>query len=127
MSTFQVDIEASHRLRNDFRPCTLIVDTGATYSVLPASVLREMEIQPDEEPLRAVLANNEEREYQVGEIRFRIAGRERTSPVLFGDEGSFLLGAVTLEGFGLIADTTHHALIPAPNPLLVGVRVQGRQ
>ena len=49
----------------------------------------------------------------VGEARFKIGDRERISQVVFGPEGRFLLGAVTLQSFGLIADTTHHRLIPA--------------
>ena len=36
-----------------------------------------------------------------------------TSRVVLGREGQYLPGATTLQTFGLIADTTHHRLIPA--------------
>ena len=37
----------------------------------------------------------------------------------------YLLGAVTLQSLGLIADTTHHRLIPAPELFLVGMTQSG--
>ena len=50
----------------------------------------------------------------MGEARFYVGDREGTSPVVFGAEDTYLLGATTLQVLGLIADTTNHRLIPAP-------------
>ena len=97
-----------------------VVDTGAGFSVMPASLLERLGIAPVEED-SFQLANGEVRVYSVGEARFTIDGRERTTPVVFGDAGVYLLGAVTLQSFGLVADTTSHRLVPA-RLLLVGLQ-----
>ena len=97
-----------------------VVDTGAGYSVMPASLLESLGLEPVERE-EFMLANGEIRVYAVGEARFRIDGRERTTPVVFGDDGVFLLGAVTLQNFGLVADTNEHRLVPA-RLLLVGIQ-----
>ena len=38
---------------------------------------------------------------------------EATNRVVFGEEGQYLLGATTLQVFGLIPDTSRHELVPA--------------
>lgn len=127
MGAFEIDVEVSHRLRNDFRKCAIVVDTGATFSILPASMLADMGIQPDGgEPIPVTLGDNREVRYPIGEVRFRVDNTERTSPVLFGADGMYLFGAVSLESFHLIPDTTNARLITAPRAISVGARVQGR-
>ena len=82
--------------------------------------LKSLGLEPVEQD-EFLLANGEIRVYSVGEARFKINGRERTTPVVFGDDGVFLLGAVTLQSFGLVADTNEHRLVPA-RLLLVGMQ-----
>ena len=54
-------------------------------------------------------------EYQVGEARVRLDGRERTALVVFGPEGSApLLGATTLQLFNLAVDSTRERLFVVP-------------
>ena len=91
----------------------MLVDSGATFSVLPASFLAGLGIAPDSED-EFTLADNEPKTYAIGEARFSIGEVERTSPVIFGDEGTWLLGATTLQSLGLIPDTTNHQLIESP-------------
>ncbi len=105
-----------------FQEVEAVVDTGAVYSMMPESLLRQtLGLSPSEEQ-KFTAADGKSRLYGLGEARFRFEGRERTTPVIFGPEGLYLLGAVSLESFGLIADTTHRKLIPAPELLLVGLR-----
>ena len=96
------------------RDVLALVDTGATYSVLPGSLLRdELGITP--------LAH-EEFTYgdgsvvslPIGEACIRVGDRRHMNVVVFGAEGQYLLGATSLQVLGLIPDTTHHELIPAP-------------
>ena len=102
-----------------------IVDTGATYSMLPASLLeKELGLSPVEE-MTFTLADDEKRAYGLGEARFRYEGGERTTPVVFGPEDVYLLGAVSLESLGLIVDTTRHKLVPSQELYLVGIRQSG--
>jgi hypothetical protein len=91
--------------------------------MLPSALLRELGVEPSLER-EFTLADGRKQRMGLGEIRFRIdpaevgngngAVDEVTSRVVFGPEDRFLLGAVTLQTFGLIADTTHHKLIPSP-------------
>ena len=121
MGLFRARVEVANPAGGPFRTIEPVVDTGAVYSMLPASLLESLGLSPDE-PQTFILADGNTREYGLGEARFRIEGRERTTPVIFGPESVFLLGAVSLEVFGLIADTTQRRLIPSPELLLVGIR-----
>lgn len=59
------------------------------------------------------LADNREVEYDIGEIRLQLDGRERTVLVVFGpDEALPLIGATTLEVFNLGVDPVRKRLIP---------------
>ena len=117
---FTVPVEIANPQGGPAASIEPVVDTGAGYSVMPASLLESLGLEPVEQE-EFMLANGEVRVYAVGEARFRIDGRERTTPVVFGDDGVFLLGAVTLQNFGLVADTTQHRLVPA-RLLLVGMQ-----
>ena len=95
-----------------------LVDTGATYSVLPASLLRDrVGVRPVTSQV-FTFANGHQERLPVGEARFRYGNTEATSRVVFGEDGLYLLGATTLQMMGLIADTTEHQLIPAPKFLI---------
>ena len=92
--------------------CSFFVDSGAVYSVAPASVLALMSIAPSRRE-SFTLANGERVERGVGEVGFRFQGRGATSPVVFGEaEDVFLLGAVTLETLGYVLDPFRRELRP---------------
>ena len=91
-----------------------LVDTGATYTVLPDSVLRQQVGVEPKEHLEFTLADGRPVVLPVGEARLTVEGREATNRVVFGEAGQYLVGATTLQVLGLIADTTNHKLIPAP-------------
>lgn len=89
-----------------------LVDTGATYTVLPASMLKErLGITPIEEKVFACGDGTVVR-LPIGQVILTIDGRELVNVVVFGEEDQYLLGATSLQNFGLIADTTNHRLIP---------------
>ena len=92
---------------------TALVDTGAVHSMLPSELLHELGVVPSEDR-EFTLADGRRQRFPMGDALFRIGLEEHYSPVIFGPDGQFLLGAVTLQVFSLIADTTHHKLIPAP-------------
>ena len=95
-----------------------LVDTGATYSVLPASMLRNrVGVRPDTQMV-FTFANGDQERLPVGEARFQYGDRGGTSKVVFGEEGQYLLGATTLQMLGLIADTTEHRLLTSPKFLI---------
>ena len=89
-----------------------MVDTGAVYTVLPASVLEGLGVEPRENR-GFVLADGHRVERGFGHTWMRLDGKEDMSPVVFWDEGSApLLGAVTLEIFGLAVDPVNGRLVP---------------
>ena len=64
------------------------------------------------------LADESMFEYDVGEARIRLDGRERTTLVIFGpDDAEPLLGATTLQLFNLAVDTVSERLFSVPGLL----------
>ena len=90
----------------------LLVDTGATYTVIPTSVLKSLDV----EPIRSIglrLADNRVIEKPLGEIGIEIEGyKASATPAIFGDEGVYLLGSVTMEQLGLAPDPISKKLKP---------------
>ncbi|MBI4130573.1 hypothetical protein HY468_04605 [Candidatus Roizmanbacteria bacterium] len=76
-----------------------LVDFGAIYSVVPVETLEKLDIRPTDTQ-KFTLANGEVIEKKVGNALFEYRGKVRSSPVVFGEKGIFLLGAVTLESLG---------------------------
>lgn len=94
-----------------------LVDSGAVFSVMPKSVLKKLGIQPTDTQ-KFTLANGEVIEKNVGNAYFEFQKRLRSSPVVFGEEEIFLLGAVTLESLGVILDPINRELKPLPMLLM---------
>ncbi|HVF60191.1 MAG TPA: aspartyl protease [Thermoanaerobaculia bacterium] len=93
---------------------TFLVDSGAVYSLVPRSQLEKIGIEPHSRR-SFILANGERIEREIGSAIFEYQGQRGDSLVIFGEEGdSPLLGATTLEGFGLILDPFRRELKPLP-------------
>jgi len=90
-----------------------LVDSGSVYSVVDEDVLKKLEIVGTR-TMEFTLANGQGIKKRVGEASFDYKGQRVTSPVVFGDKGVFLLGAVTLETFGLILDPINRKLRGLP-------------
>jgi len=96
----------------------LIVDIGATYTVLPSKILEKLGISVLR-TVRLKLADNRVIERPLGEIGIEIEGyRASATPVVFGEENVYLLGAVTMEQLGLAPDTIERRLKPAETLLM---------
>ena len=113
MGTFRVEVTVSS-LANRQRSLTLpmLVDTGATYSMLPREVADELGLEPIE-TRRVRLADGRDERWPMAAILARIDGRESPSLAWIGPPGcAALLGAVTLEEFALGVDPFTRRLIP---------------
>lgn len=89
-----------------------MVDTGATYSVIPGKVLRSLGVQTSRK-VAVELANGRQARWGEGVVTMRIQQREIETPVLFGpDDAPVLLGAISLEGAGFGVDPVKKKLIP---------------
>jgi clan AA aspartic protease len=91
-----------------------MVDSGAIYSVAPATVLDELGIKPIAEE-KFWLANGERIVRKRGGAYFKYGDKVGIADVLFGENGdSNLLGATTLESLGLALDPLKRELKPLP-------------
>lgn len=90
-----------------------LVDSGAIYSVVDSDILKAIGLVSTR-TMEFELANGQSIKKKVGEASFDFKGQKVTSPVVFGDKGVFLLGAVTLETFGLILDPINRKLRGLP-------------
>ena len=94
-------------------PLEGMVDTGSLYSIIPASILDELGIARDEEELFS-LADGSIAEMSIGLALITMDDKARTVHVAFGrDDEIILIGAMTLERFGVAADPLHRRLVPA--------------
>lgn len=118
VGTFRVTVEIGDPQGSRFQAVEALVDTGATYTWVPASVLAGLGVAPTFH-FPFILADGRRIERDMAETRVRLDSQERITLVVFGDEGTEpLLGAYTLEGFGLAPDPVNRRLIPVPGLLL---------
>jgi predicted aspartyl protease len=118
LGTFKQTIEVGDFNGRRFVVLDALVDTGATYTFVPREVLAGLDIEPDEQR-SFILANGGRASYGLAWVRLRLNGREQPTLAVFGDEGSqALLGAFTLEGFGLAVDTVNLKLESVPGYLV---------
>lgn len=117
MGTFRVPIDIGDFAGHRFEGIEALVDTGATYTWVPRDLLERPGITPEEQRI-FVLADGRQVPYAIAWIRVRVNGRAQPTIAVFGESGSEpLLGAFTLEGFGLAADPVNRRLIPVPGLL----------
>ena len=118
MGTFDATIDVGDPDGTRFEPVKAMVDTGATFTSLPASFLRGLGVTPMDRQ-GFTMANGQRFMLEIGETAFRIDGRTRTSIVVFAeDDAPALLGAYTLEAFSLAADPVNRRLIYVDSLLL---------
>ena len=89
----------------------VLVDTGAAHTMLPESLLARLHIEPRRYD-RWTFADGGVREMGYGMARILIGDLDRHCPVIFGPEEQYLVGATTLEIFGLMVDPAGQELIP---------------
>jgi len=111
MQRFTVAAAVGHPRGGELRAVRPVVDTGADHAMLPASLLAQLDLAPQERMLFA-LADGRRAEYGIGTARFALGGRERPCPVVFGPDNRYLLGASTLEIFNLAVDPVGQCLRP---------------
>ncbi len=89
-----------------------LVDTGATYTLLPSAESRFIELAP-KRSLTFTLADGSTIERQVSECHISLPQGEGHTPVIIGEPGDeALLGVVTLEILGLVLNPFSRTLQP---------------
>ncbi|MBM3327700.1 MAG: aspartyl protease [Calditrichaeota bacterium] len=94
------------------RTVKFLVDSGASYSLLPLSVWKRIGIKPKKK-MEFTLADGTEIVRSVAECFIQVFDEEAHTPVVLGEEGDeALLGVITLENLGLILNPFKRQLQP---------------
>ena len=118
MGTFSVTIEVGSPDRQTWRAVEALVDTGATFTWLPESLLRELGYAP-EETKSFQLGDGRLVEMGISDVLVRIGNEVHATVCAFARSGEMPgLGAVTLESFLLAPDPVNQRLVP-----VAGLRV----
>lgn len=125
MGMLRVDVEVANHTRPGDRRLlhSVIVDTGAELSWVPAHVLEDLGISRVK-PIRFRQAGGTALERWVGFAILHAAGAVTTDEIVFGAPGDLvLLGARTLQGMNLTVDLVEKRLV-AGGPMLAAMARQ---
>jgi clan AA aspartic protease len=102
-----------------------LVDSGASYTLLPNKVWQEIGLKPKRK--RAfTLADGTTVERSMSECHIAVAGEDGTTPVILGEPGDeALLGSITLEELGLMLNPFKRTLQPM-RLMLARIRTRSR-
>ena len=94
------------------RTVEALVDTGATFTSVPADILEELGVEPRRQ-VNLRLADGSTHTQPLGRVVAELDETEEITFVIFGDPGSpSTIGAVTLETFLLGVDPAGKRLVP---------------
>ena len=118
MSVFRHTIEVGDLTGSRFQSMDAIVDTGVTFTVVPANILSELGVVPNRR-VRFRLADGSRLDRDVGETMVRVLDYQAIRLVAFGsNDAPALLGADTLEGLLLTVDPVRERLVPTDGWML---------
>jgi clan AA aspartic protease len=113
VGTFYSDFVIWDHGRTQSRALTGLVDTGASYTLVPAQILEELGIERVRSSVFS-FADGSRKELPMGWVEMELEGETAHVHIVFGpDSQKILLGAMALETFGLAADAKYRRLIPA--------------
>ncbi len=111
MGAIFIEVGVGHPSGGDFTTIPdVLVDTGASHTMLPESLLARLHIEPRTFD-RWTFADGGTREMGYGMARIKIDDMDWHCPIIFGPEEQYLVGATTLEIFGLMVDPAGQELI----------------
>ncbi len=112
MGTFKWPVRISDLDGDRSADIEATVDTGAAYSALPGTLLRDLGIEPARRR-RLRLADGRVVDSHIGWARVTVDGESAPTAVVFAeDDAPLLLGAHALEGLGLAVDPVRQRLMP---------------
>ena len=115
MGLFTVIIGVGHLDGGDLVEVSALVDTRAYHTVLPASLLAQLQVRRMAEQIFEFADGNAEL-LGVGLARIAWQDKEFPCPVVFGAEDKYLMGASTLESLDLMVDPRRNKLVPFIHP-----------
>ena len=123
MSIFRYSLGVGGPDTNEFEQVDALVDTGATFTVVPSAMLNRLGVTATE-TVRFRLADGNTIQRSIGETQVRIEGREFSTIVVFGeDDTTALLGVYTLERALLAVDPVGQRLVPTDALMMANVSI----
>ena len=121
MGTFHVAIEVGDALGQVWEAVDALVDTGASYTWMPRQLLDRLGVHPQlQREFETADGRIIERDMAVTMVRWN--GEALPTLAVFGGDGdAVLLGAYTLEGFGLAPDPVNRRLVRVRGLAMGGV------
>ena len=112
MGCFNVQMDIGGQQRDEWVATDALVDTGAFLTSVPASILRGLGVSPTmSQNFR--FGDGSIKRLNIGWTWVRVNGREVSTQVTFGEEGSpILLGAYAIEGLRFGVDPVERRLFP---------------
>ena len=118
MGTFRVQIEIGDATGERWETVEALVDTGATYTTVPAALLQRLAVTPHVRDT-FVLADGRRVEHDIGQSWIRVGGRAVVTLLVFaGPDTAPRLGAYALEGLRFAPDPIGRRLVPVPGLLM---------
>lgn len=112
MSIFHYPLEVGDPSGRRFEEVSALVDTGATFTVVPASILERLGVTR-QDTVRMRQAVDRVIERDIGETLVRLGGKTLNTVVVFGDDDALpLLDVYTLERALLAVDPVGQRLLP---------------
>ena len=112
MGTFQITVEIGDQSGQRFQELKALVNTRATFTKVPRSILEALGI-PAARTYTVLLAAGRQVLREQGWAIIRLEGQQFPTPVTFGEEGEpTLLGAMALKHALLAVDPHRQGLIP---------------
>ena len=112
MGAIYVTIDVGDMRGEQFEPVEVMVDTGSTFTTVPADLLRRLGVNP-QRTMQVRLADGSVINDQVCDTVIRLEGQTFFTPISFGREGEpNLLGVVALETALLAVDPVQQRLVP---------------
>ena len=98
MGCFNVQMDIGDQQRGRWITTDALVDTGAFFTSVPASILHELGVSPTRSQ-NFRFGDGSIKRMNIGRTWIRVNGQEEFTQVTFGEEGSpILLGAYAIEG-----------------------------
>ncbi len=91
----------------------MLVDIGATYSVIPPRLARTLGIRRPRRFVRVRLVDGRLLRLEADVAIVEIDGREAAATILVGKVAEPILGVEALEALGLIVDSRRRRLVPS--------------
>lgn len=118
VGVFWADIEIGDESGERFETVKALVDTGATYTSIPSSILEKLNVKRSDR-LSFIQADGNQYERDIGQTWARVDGKAVVTIVIFADEDAPpLLGAYTLEGVRLAPDPVNRKPVRVPGYLV---------